>query len=145
MSEIAAVIFDMDGVLIDSEQLWDEAREKLTEERGGEWHPGAQRAMMGMNSPEWSRYMHEELGVPDGPGEINAEVVRRLEALYRAQLPVIDGAAAAVSGTGCAVAAWARVVVEPAVDRSRARAHRPRVELYRDGLIRGGCERQARA
>ena len=96
MSEIAAVIFDMDGVLIDSEQLWDEAREKLTEERGGEWHPGAQRAMMGMSSPEWSRYMHEELGVPDGPGEINAEVVRRLEALYRAQLPVIDGAAAAV-------------------------------------------------
>ena len=96
MSDVEAVVFDMDGVLIDSEQLWDAAREELTNERGGNWHAGAQRAMMGMSSPEWSRYMHEELGVADDPAEISDEVVRRLEALYRARLPLIDGAADAV-------------------------------------------------
>ena len=96
MSDVEAVVFDMDGVLIDSEQLWDAAREELTNERGGSWHAGAQRAMMGMSSPEWSRYMHEELGVADDPAEISDEVVRRLEALYRARLPLIDGAADAV-------------------------------------------------
>jgi len=50
---IRAVVFDMDGVLIDSEHVWDEVREALAHERGGHWHPGAQRAMMGMSSPEW--------------------------------------------------------------------------------------------
>jgi len=92
LPEISAVIFDMDGVLIDSEQLWDSAREQLTKERGGRWHDGAQRAMMGMSSTEWSRYMHDELGIADQPKAINAEIVRRLEALYEDQLPLIDGA-----------------------------------------------------
>lgn len=87
----------MDGVLIDSEQLWDRAREELTAERGGRWHDGAQRAMMGMSSTEWSRYMHDELLVPDTPEEISAEVVRRLAELYRAELPLIAGAAEAVA------------------------------------------------
>ncbi len=96
--EIEAVIFDMDGVLIDSEQLWDEARERLTAERGGRWHGGAQRAMMGMSSTEWSQYMHDELGVADSPEAISTEVVRRLEELYRRQLPIVDGAVAAVEG-----------------------------------------------
>ena len=60
----AAVIFDLDGVLIDSESLWDDARRQLVEESGGVWKDEAQQAMMGMSSSEWSHYMHEELGVP---------------------------------------------------------------------------------
>ena len=64
---IAAVVFDLDGVLLDSEQVWDEAREQLAEERGGRWHPQAQRDMMGMSSTEWSRYMHETIGLPEPP------------------------------------------------------------------------------
>ena len=56
---IDAVIFDLDGVLIDSEQVWDTAREKLVRERGGDWHESAQRDMMGMSSTEWSAYMHD--------------------------------------------------------------------------------------
>lgn len=95
---VAAVVFDMDGVLLDSEQLWDVAREQLVAERGGRWHAGAQRAMMGMSSPEWSRYMHEELGVPDAPAAIDAEVVRRLSVLYREGLPLLPGAVEAVEG-----------------------------------------------
>jgi len=86
----------MDGVLVDSEQLWDEIREDLARERGGRWHDRAQADMMGMSSPEWSRYMHDVIGLSESPDEINAEVVRRLLARYRDSLPLIDGAVAAV-------------------------------------------------
>ena len=89
---IEAVVFDLDGVLLDSEQMWDEVREQLVKERGGHWHERAQTEMMGMSSVEWSRYMHDELGVPDPPNEISAEVVRRLEEVYDKRLPLIDGA-----------------------------------------------------
>jgi len=93
---IEAFVFDLDGVLLDSEQVWDEAREQLAEERGGRWHAGAQRDMMGMSSNEWSRYMHDVIELPEPPEEINREVVERLAAIYREHLPVIDGAREAV-------------------------------------------------
>jgi HAD superfamily hydrolase (TIGR01509 family) len=93
---IAAVVFDLDGVLLDSEQVWDEAREQLAKERGGRWHPQAQRDMMGMSSTEWSRYMHETMGLPEPPEQINREVVERLSAIYRKHLPVLPGAEEAV-------------------------------------------------
>ena len=93
---IAAVVFDLDGLLLDSEQVWDEVREQLARERGGRWHGGAQRDMMGMSSPEWSRYMHEVIGLRESPEQISAEVVRRLELRYREQLPLLDGAVEAV-------------------------------------------------
>jgi HAD superfamily hydrolase (TIGR01509 family) len=83
-------------VIVDSEHVWNEARMRLAEERGGRWHPGAQRAMRGMSSTEWSRYMHEVIELPEPPEEINAEVVRRLAAIYREELPLIPGAVAAV-------------------------------------------------
>lgn len=93
---IEAVVFDLDGVLLDTEELWDEGRRQIVEERGDRWEEDAQRAMMGMSSREWSRYMHEELGVPDPPEQISAEVVRRLEDVYREHLPLIPGALDAV-------------------------------------------------
>jgi len=93
---IEAVVFDLDGVLLDSEQVWDDAREQLAKERGGRWHDRAQRDMMGMSSPEWSAYMHDTIGLPEPPEEINREVVDRLASLYREHLPVIPGAREAV-------------------------------------------------
>ncbi|HXD59223.1 MAG TPA: HAD family phosphatase [Thermoleophilaceae bacterium] len=93
---LAAVIFDLDGVLVDSEQVWGTVREELTRELGGRWHPGALRAMMGMSSLEWSRYMHDELGVRLPPAEISREVVRRVGEHYSRHLPLIDGAVDAV-------------------------------------------------
>ena len=93
---IEAVVFDLDGVLLDSEQVWDEVREQLVKERGGRWRDQAHTEMMGMSSVEWSRYMHDELGVSDPPEEISKEVVRRLAEVYRERLPLIDGAVEAV-------------------------------------------------
>ena len=95
---VEAVVFDLDGVLIDSEQVWNDARRDLTEQSGGAWKAGATRAMMGMSSLEWSRYMHHELGVPMAPEEISAAVVARLEEHYRRELPLIPGARDAVVG-----------------------------------------------
>jgi HAD superfamily hydrolase (TIGR01509 family) len=93
---IDAVVFDLDGLLLDTEQLWDEVREELARERGGRWHAGAQADMMGMSSPEWSRYMHEVIGLSEPPDEIAAEVVRRMEDRYRRDLPLLPGARGAV-------------------------------------------------
>jgi HAD superfamily hydrolase (TIGR01509 family) len=93
---IRAVVFDMDGVLIQSEEIWDAVREEFVRERGGRYDAEVQRAMMGMSSTEWSRYLHEAAGVPDEPPAINDEVVRRMLRAYEADLPLIDGAAAAV-------------------------------------------------
>jgi HAD superfamily hydrolase (TIGR01509 family) len=93
---IEAVVFDLDGVLLDSEEIWDRAREELARERGGRWHNRAQRDMMGMSSTEWSRYMADVIGLPEPPEEINREVVHRLTELYREELPAIAGAREAV-------------------------------------------------
>jgi len=93
---IEAVVFDLDGVLLDSEEIWDRAREELAHERGGSWHDQAQRDMMGMSSTEWSRYMADVIGLPEPPEEINREVVHRLTELYREELPAIPGAREAV-------------------------------------------------
>jgi HAD superfamily hydrolase (TIGR01509 family) len=91
-----ALVFDLDGVLLDSEQVWNQAKEEVVRERGGRWREEAPRRMMGMSSPEWSRYLHDELGVPLEPDAISDEVVRRLERIYRDRLPLVDGAAEAV-------------------------------------------------
>ncbi len=93
---IAAVVFDLDGVIVDTEQVWDDVRARLTADWGGTYTAEAQRAMMGMSSTEWSRYMHDELGLTQSPEEIDAEVVRRMLARYREALPLVDGAVAAV-------------------------------------------------
>ena len=93
---IDVVVFDMDGVLVDTERLWDEVREALTEEWGGRYTPEAQEAMMGMSSREWSRYLHETVGLREPPDVINREVVRRMLARYETDLPVVPGAVEAV-------------------------------------------------
>jgi len=93
---VAAVVFDMDGVLIDSEQAWADAREELTRERGGIWPPGTQERMMGMSSTEWSRFMHDELRVPMEPEEISEAVVERLARRFRDHLPLLPHAREAV-------------------------------------------------
>src|SRR5690349_13501957 len=91
-----AVLFDQDGVLVDSEGAWDAARRAVVAENGGHWSDVATRAMMGMSAPEWSRYMRDELGVRLEPEEISDRVVARLLAGYSRSLPLLPGAVDAV-------------------------------------------------
>lgn len=91
-----AVVFDLDGVLVDSEQLWNAAKQAFVRDAGGRWREDAPRAMMGMSSPEWSAYIRERLGVELEDEEINRDVVRRIEEIYRVRLPVLPGAIEAV-------------------------------------------------
>lgn len=87
-----AVIFDLDGVLVDSERIWDEVRRAVVAEHGGTWREEATRAQQGMSTPEWARYLVEELGARTTPAEIATLVVQRMAARYAAEPPLIPGA-----------------------------------------------------
>jgi len=97
---IDAVVFDLDGVIVDSEQVWDEVREVYTRETGGTYTDSAARDMMGMSSVEWSRYMADALGVPGTPEEINAAIVERMLERYGEAPPLLPGAVEAVRRIG---------------------------------------------
>jgi HAD superfamily hydrolase (TIGR01509 family) len=93
---VEAGVFDLDGVLVDSESVWNAARREIALGHGGRWPPEAQREMMGMSSTEWSSYMHNELGVTLSPEQISSRVVASLEERYRVRLPLTPGAHEAV-------------------------------------------------
>ena len=89
---IEAVVFDLDGVLIDSETVWDQVRRDLVQERGGTWLPEAQKRLMGMSTQEWARYLHDELGVDLEPEQIASTIIERMAARYAEHLPIMPGA-----------------------------------------------------
>jgi HAD superfamily hydrolase (TIGR01509 family) len=94
---LAAVVFDLDGVLVDSESVWDSVRRAFVAENGGHWRASATTDMLGMSAPEWSSYLHEQLGVPLEPAEISDRVVAGVLERYRRELPLLPGAVEAVS------------------------------------------------
>ena len=96
----AAIIFDLDGVLLDSEQRWNEAKEALVREAGGTWLEKAPEVMMGMSSPEWSAYLRDDLGVQRDLDAINDDVVRRMHESYEDGLPLLPGALETVRALG---------------------------------------------
>jgi HAD superfamily hydrolase (TIGR01509 family) len=93
---VEAVVFDMDGVLVDSEQVWDQARRDVVAANGGTWKDSATRDMLGMSSKEWSVYVVEELGAQLTPEDVNAAVVDAMLAGYEERLPLLPGAREAV-------------------------------------------------
>ncbi len=93
-------MFDLDGVLIDSETLWEQLRRELVAERGGHWRPNSQQRLMGMSTPEWARYLSEDVGVDLPPNEVADVVVDRLARRYAEGLPLLPGAVEAVRRLG---------------------------------------------
>ena len=127
VSSPVAIVFDLDGVLVESEQVWDAAREELVGERGGTWSDHATTDMMGMSSTEWSRYLHDRLGVPMDPVEINDDVVRRVASAYERHLPLLPHAVETVRELAgrwpLGVASSSnRPIIELVLDRSDLRA-----------------------
>jgi HAD superfamily hydrolase (TIGR01509 family) len=127
---LTAVVFDLDGVLIETEEVWDAVRERYVRERGGRWTPAATAAMMGMSSPEWSRYLADDLGVPGDPEAIREEVVRRMAASYAASIPVVDGAVEVVRALA---GRWPLGLASS--------ANRPLIDLVLERLGLAGCFR----
>lgn len=97
---IEAVVFDLDGVIIDTEQVWEQVRRGYVAECGGTWQPDSQQRLMGMSTGEWSRYLSEDLGVGREPAEVAREVLARMAQRYGTALPLIPGAVSAVRRLG---------------------------------------------
>jgi HAD superfamily hydrolase (TIGR01509 family) len=93
---IRAVVFDLDGVLVDSEHLWDEARRAVVAAHGGRWRDDATTAMQGMSSPEWGAFVRRELAVDLPTERIIDLVVQELLDRYERHLPLLPGAVDAV-------------------------------------------------
>jgi HAD superfamily hydrolase (TIGR01509 family) len=93
---VQAVIFDLDGVLINSEPIWDEVRRAIADAAGRPWPAGATRAMQGMSTREWSSYLAATVGVPGRPAQLAEQVIEEVEKRYAADLPLIPGAREAV-------------------------------------------------
>jgi HAD superfamily hydrolase (TIGR01509 family) len=93
---IEAVVFDMDGVLIDSEPVWERVRRKFVADRGGRWPDDAQDRMMGMSTAEWSTYISEDFGLRLSPQQVSDLVIQAMAAEYEAHLPLLPGALDAV-------------------------------------------------
>jgi HAD superfamily hydrolase (TIGR01509 family) len=93
---IEAVVFDMDGVLIDSEPVWERVRRTFVAERGGWWPDDAQDRMMGMSTAEWSAYLSEDFGLRLSPQQVAEGVIAAMVTEYQAHLPLLPGAVDAV-------------------------------------------------
>ena len=91
-----AIVFDIDGTLIDTEATWDEVRRGLASEAGVTWPENATQAMMGMSTSEWSRYLSEYVGLPYPPHEAATRTIEGMAAHYRRGLTALPGAIEAV-------------------------------------------------
>jgi HAD superfamily hydrolase (TIGR01509 family) len=138
---IDAVVFDLDGVVVDSEQVWDEVRERYARERGGRYGPEATRAMMGMSAPEWSRYMVESVGVPGPPEDVVADVLARMLERYGERPPFLPGAVEAVRRVGArwpiAIASSSNPELIELVVRTAGLARLVRVAVSSQEVARG--------
>jgi HAD superfamily hydrolase (TIGR01509 family) len=118
---IRAVVFDLDGVIIDSEEVWEEVRRSYVAEFGKQFLPDTQERMMGMSTQEWSRHLAEEVGVPRTPSQVADDVLGQMAVRYRSDLPLIPGAVDAVRRLGerftlALASSSARILIDQVLD-----------------------------
>jgi HAD superfamily hydrolase (TIGR01509 family) len=89
---IDAVIFDLDGVLIDSEPVWSDVRKAFVQSHGGRWPSDAGERMIGMSTSEWARFIHDDLGVAWPADQIASTVVGEMVNRFAAEPSLFPGA-----------------------------------------------------
>jgi HAD superfamily hydrolase (TIGR01509 family) len=138
---VRAVVFDLDGVIVDSEPVWEAVRRALVAEHGGRWLPDTQRRLMGMSTAEWSAYLAGELGVGMTPDEVAAEVISRMAERYQRAVPLLPGAVEAVPRLAerwlLAVASSSpHLLIDVVLDRAHLAAYFP-VRVSTEEVARG--------
>ena len=135
------VIFDLDGTLIESEQIWRDVRRDFVVTHGGHWHDGAQDAMIGMRTAEWAQYIHDDLGVNESPAVIANDVVDGVVSRLEKNVPELPGAEGALERLsrdfqlGLATSATLRVA-EAELDKTGWRRFFP-VAVSADSVAKG--------
>ncbi|OYO01704.1 HAD superfamily hydrolase (TIGR01509 family) [Propionibacteriaceae bacterium ES.041] len=128
--DVAAVVFDLDGTLIDTEHLWDEVRRGLAAADGRDWPADATSAMLGMSTPEWSRYLAETVGVRGTPEEVAKRTIDGMLEHYHRGLPVLPGAVDAVRRMHAATGLLGAATSSPRVLLDAALAELGVTELF---------------
>jgi HAD superfamily hydrolase (TIGR01509 family) len=102
----AAVLWDLDGTLLDSEKLWDIPLYELTEKLGGQLSTETRQAMVGTNVMVTLRLLYAEVGIPEPTPEQVADgaawIDRRMAEVFRQDLPWRPGASAALAAVRAA-------------------------------------------
>ena len=93
-------MFDLDGMLIDSEPVWEQVRRRVVADYGGHWDADTQGRLMGMSTGEWSAYLSSGLGVRLSPAEVADVVIDAMASAYQEHLPLLPGAVEAVRRMG---------------------------------------------